>query len=123
MIHGKVDAHREARVHLDVIGPDHRTRTIQAVVDTGFNGYLTLPEDRIEDLGLHSAGRRRATLGDGSTITLEGYYAMVLWHDGTRDMTILCSETEPLVGMAMLDGSRLTMDVIDDGDVCVEKLS
>ena len=43
MIEGVVNANLEAVVTLSLQDPSGRTREVEAVVDTGFNGYLTLP--------------------------------------------------------------------------------
>ena len=43
MIEGFVNANLEAVVTIPLLGPAGQTREIAAVVDTGFNGYLTLP--------------------------------------------------------------------------------
>ena len=34
---------REAIIELEVSGPGQPRRQIEAVIDTGYNGYLTLP--------------------------------------------------------------------------------
>ena len=65
MITGKVTTNREAVIELEIIGPTKQTQQVDAVIDTGFNGYLTLPSYLIHRLRLHLAGNRRATLGDG----------------------------------------------------------
>jgi predicted aspartyl protease len=52
MISGEVNAYREAVVRLPVRSPRGREQAIEAIVDTGFNGYLTLPPDVIAELGL-----------------------------------------------------------------------
>ena len=59
MITGKVNATAdESRISLVVRGPHGRRRRIEAVVDTGYTGHLTLPPDLIELLQLqwHSVG-------------------------------------------------------------------
>ncbi len=43
MIEGAVNAAHEAVVILPLQGPEGRTRDIQAVIDTGYIGTLTLP--------------------------------------------------------------------------------
>ena len=43
MIEGNVNVHLEAVVTLPLLGPEGQAREIDAVVDTGFNGYLILP--------------------------------------------------------------------------------
>jgi len=52
MISGWVNSYREAIVHLPVRSLDGREQGIEAVIDTGFNGYLTLPPDLISALNL-----------------------------------------------------------------------
>jgi clan AA aspartic protease len=92
------------------------------VIDTGFNGYLTLPPDLIPLLQLASAGSRQAILGDGSTVTMNNYLATVSWHGSNREVLALESNGGPLIGMSLLHGSRLTMDVADHGDVTIQEL-
>lgn len=59
MITGKVTTDREATIEIEVSGTDPSPQQIEAVIDTGFNGYLTLPSrliDHPHDLGvIHSA--------------------------------------------------------------------
>ena len=43
MIEGAVNAAYEAVVPIGVSGPAGRVRDIEAVIDTGYNGFLTLP--------------------------------------------------------------------------------
>lgn len=51
MITGVVTAEREAVIGLKVQGPSGQTQKIQAVIDTGFTGWLTLPPSLIAALG------------------------------------------------------------------------
>jgi len=82
-----------------------------AVIDTGFNGYLTLPKKEVAELQLPFAGQRRATLADGKTIVLDAYLATLQWHGRNKEVLISQAAGAPLVGMALLSGSRLTIDV------------
>ena len=52
MIEGSVNAAYEAVVALSLQGPGGRTRDIEAVVDTGYSGFLTLPAALVAELGL-----------------------------------------------------------------------
>ncbi|MCE2399430.1 hypothetical protein J4G08_00925 [Candidatus Poribacteria bacterium] len=84
MINGKITTHREAIIGLEVIGSNQKREKVEAVIDTGFNGYLTLPNNLINSLNLQQAGSRRVTLGDGNIVVLEMYFAKVLWHGQER---------------------------------------
>ena len=123
MITGKVTANREAIIELEVVGSNHRKEQVEAVIDTGFNGYLTLPSDLINRLGFHIAGNRRVTLGDGNVVVLDVYLAKVLWHGQEREVLILEAEGGPLVGMSLLYGSRMTLEIVNNGDVTIAPLS
>jgi len=43
---------REARIRINVRGPSGRRKHIEAVIDTGFTGWLTLPASVISAPGL-----------------------------------------------------------------------
>ncbi len=123
MIAGKVTANREAVIELEVVGSNQRKAKIEAVIDTGFNGYLTLPSGLINRLEFHIAGNRRVTLGDGNVVVLDVYLAKVLWHEQEREVLILEAEGGPLVGMSLLYGSRVILEVVDNGAVTIVSLS
>jgi len=57
---------REARIRINVRGPSGRRKHIEAVIDTGFTGWLTLPASVISALGLSWTNRVRGMLADGS---------------------------------------------------------
>jgi predicted aspartyl protease len=52
MITGKVTPNREAVIEVEVSGPTLPQQEVEAVVDTGFNGYLTF-NLRIEACALY----------------------------------------------------------------------
>ncbi len=52
MIRGVVTDDYEAVIRLTVIGKANQRESIEAVVDTGYNGWLSLPSSMIHDLEL-----------------------------------------------------------------------
>ena len=100
----------------------HRTLTLSAVVDTAFTGYLTLPLDSIRELGLVLRGTQPAVLANGTVGQFSVYAGMVTWNGQERLTVIFESDSDPLIGMAMLWGSRLTVDAQEGGDVVIEGL-
>ncbi|SRR6266545_3014836 len=123
MITGKVTAELEEIIELKVNGSGAPPRQVEAVIDTGFNGYLTLPNRVVGLLNLPPAGNRSATLGDGSAVILDAFLATVSWHEHDRDVLVLEAEGGAVVGMSLLRGSRLSMEVVEDGDVAIEELT
>ena len=121
MIIGKIKADREAVIELEVVSLAQRVK-IEAVIDTGFTGFLMLPSDLINRLNLPLIGKRNVLLADGNSVPLNLYRVKVIWHSVERVVYVLQSDTESLVGMSLLQGSRLTLDVVPDGDVTIAPL-
>jgi len=122
MISGTVTGGREAIVELVVLGPGGRSELIEAVVDTGFNGYLTIPPSLTARLALPLAGSEPARLADGGLVSLDFHRATVLWDGKLRDVLSIAADNDPLIGMALLDGFRLTLDAVLGGPVTIEPL-
>lgn len=121
MIMGNVNAFREAVIFVTVRGSRAR-REIEAVVDTGFNGNLTLPPSLIETLGLPFRRRDRAILGDGSETFFDTHEATVLWDGRPLAIAVDAVDTTPLLGTSLLDGHELTVRFVDGGDVRIEEM-
>jgi len=120
MIRGRVTIHLEATIQVEVVGPEQRLEAIEAVIDTGFNGFLTLPSHLVHALQLLFVGHRRVQLGDGSSVVLDLYLASLVWNGEVREVVVLQAEGGPLVGMSLLQGHRVILHVIDNGEVIVD---
>jgi predicted aspartyl protease len=70
MMHGLVNQSCEAMLPV-VVKSDAKTQLVNAVIDTGFSGFLTLPFSTIAALDLTWKGRDVATLGDGTACIFE----------------------------------------------------
>jgi predicted aspartyl protease len=66
MIIGAVNTDYEAVIRLFVQGPTGPAHEIDTIIDTGFNGFLTLPPALVAALGLMRRSRGRALLANGS---------------------------------------------------------
>ncbi len=73
-------------------------------------------------LGLAFAGTTRATLGDGSAVSIDVFEATVVWDNHVRLVTVLAAQGGVLVGMSMLFGYRLLLEGADRGTVQIEAL-
>jgi clan AA aspartic protease len=123
MITGVVNAHHEATIPLIVHDANGHQTAIEAIIDTGFTGSLTLPSTLIAALGLPWRGRQRAMLGDGSVRFFDVYAVTIIWNGQTRAVETDAANTEPLLGMSLLQGHEMLMQVIDGGTVIIEALS
>jgi clan AA aspartic protease len=104
-----------------VFGPYGERAEIEELVDTGFTGSLCLGAEEVEALGLPFVGRGAAILADGRAVETRYHRGKILWHGRERGVQILSSEGGPLVGMALLRGSILTVEVEPGGEVIVEE--
>ena len=120
MIEGAVNAAHEAVVPLLVRDSAGEEREVLAVIDTGFNRFLTLPSTLVGELNSPFLGVTRVFLADGSEATLDMFGVTVVWNGEPREVDALVAETTPLLGMSLLEGSRLSMDVRVDGRVAIE---
>ena len=120
MIEGVVNAAYEPVVVLAVQGPSGQATEIEAIVDTGFTGFLTVTPALATELGLSLEGTSRATLADGSEVTFDVYDVAVLWDGQPRYVLADAADTTPLVGMRMLDRHHLNIDVEDGGRVVIQ---
>jgi clan AA aspartic protease len=121
MMQGRVNQNCEATLPI-VIKNNAATQFVDAVIDTGFSGFLTLPSGIISILELSWEGRDVATLGDGTFCTFEVYIGQVIWNGEYREIYINESETVPLIGMQLLRGYELRIQTIEGGTVTVEAL-
>lgn len=122
MIEGFVNANLEAVVTIPLLGPAGQTREVAAVVDTGFNGYLTLPPALVSELGLSVLGDGEAVLADGREVAFDVYSVTVVWDGQPRYVETAAVGTDALVGMMLLDRHSLFVEVADSGRVIVQAM-
>lgn len=120
MIEGVVNAALEAVVSLTVQGPSGQSREIEAVIDTGFNDFLTLPSALAAELGLAYRNRGKMILADGSEATFDIYRAVLLWDGESRHVYAYAADAIPLVGMALLHDHDLSIQVRAGGRVVIQ---
>jgi clan AA aspartic protease len=123
MMNGLVDQNGELTIRLVVGDAVSQRQLIDAVIDTGFTGFLTLPLVVLSALNLQPYRREQGTLGDGSTCIFDVYRGFVIWDGEFRQIDINASETTPLVGMSLLYGYRVRFDAIEGGEVNIQALN
>jgi clan AA aspartic protease len=112
----------EARIRLSVQGPRGRKQEIEAVIDTGYTGALSLPPSVVAALGLRWQTFDRGILADGSECLFDVYEAKVFWDNKPRRLLVDEADTDPLIGMALLRGHELKMQVRRRGKVTIKRL-
>jgi clan AA aspartic protease len=123
MITGIVNVDFEPIIPLSICGSDGKVYTQDAIVDTGFNGWLSLPPDLIAQLNLKWKRRGRAILGDGSECVFNVYEAVLVWDGSFLTIPIDEADSEPLVGMSLMEGYQLMVQVFEGGPVELSKVA
>ena len=122
MISGTVWPNRRAIVAVELLGADGQFRSFNFVLDTGFDGDLSLPAQTLQGLDATPAGDYAAELADGSHIMAPAWSATALWEGAPRTILIAESAGEPLLGMDLLWQSRITLEARAYGPVNIEPL-
>jgi clan AA aspartic protease len=120
MILGKVNAFKQAVISLEWQGPSGQTATIDAVIDTGYDGYLTVTPDLATRLQLPFRETRTYELGSGDLVDFPIHDATVLWNGQAQNIATLVTAGGVLVGMSLLTGYTLFIDAVDGGEVRIE---
>ena len=95
---------------------------IKCVVDTGFEGFLTLPPAAVEQLQLSYLTNLNANLADNSSIQTDVYLATILWNGVERDVPVLAMGRRPLIGTALFRDYHLGIDFCDGGIVVLDEI-
>jgi clan AA aspartic protease len=107
MIRGHVNALHEAIIPLRLRGPTGKELVIDAIIDTGFTGKLTLPQSVIQSLELINPIAGEAALADGTIRHYDVFEADLLWDGHWKRVAISELGDEVLAGMKLLVGYEL----------------
>jgi len=120
MTSGFFTADREPSLSLEVRGPNG-ARSFDAVINTGFNGGLTLPPDWIDELRLPQVGEEPLVLADGRQTVTRVYRAYAILDEAAHDTSVAEAPT-PLIGTDLLWGFSLYIEFQASGAVEIARL-
>ena len=120
---GRVNGDLQAWLTVEIVTPSGQLRPIVVALDTGFNGQIALPGVTIQRLELPEESSRLAITATGDRVRLTTYYRTMMWHGEPRIIEVVEADSEPLLGMELLLGNRVTLDVLEGGPVTIYPLS
>ena len=122
MIRGRVTARREIEVPVSISDVDGRLRPINAVLDTGFTGDLSLPLATIRRFRLQFSGYLDFSTATGEYRLMNSYKATIMWDRSPREIIVVEAEARgnPLIGVNLIWNSHVTIDARDGGLVTIE---
>lgn len=121
MIHGTVIG-LQARMGVLLLPPERSRIEIECVVDTGFEGFLTLPPSVIADLGLPYLININANLANNASVETSVHLATIIWNGAERNVAVLAMGRRPLIGTALLEDYHLSIDFCEGGTVLVDEI-
>lgn len=119
---GVVNALLEATIRVGVQDATSQSHLIEAEIDTGFTGDLTLPLAAVNPLGLPWASRQRGVMADGNVHSFDVYTATILWDGQPRVVEVQALEVRPLLGTRLLQGQDLRIEWVPGGRVEIKPL-
>ncbi|MGO8671190.1 MAG: clan AA aspartic protease [Capsulimonadaceae bacterium] len=95
------------------------TSHVEFIIDTGSDGELALPAELAHRLVSTYAGSRPILLADGTTRLLPVYRVDMEWIDEVRPTDIYILDGNPLLGVELLNGNTIQIDMTDGGEVTI----
>ena len=123
MVTGTVNARYEMMIKLPVRNSTGQQQEIEAVLDSGFTGSLTLPPSLIASLGLPWRSRSSAILANGHVEQIDIHIGTIIWDGMPRPILIQALDNVPLLGMGLLVGYDLRARVTIGGLVKIEAVA
>ena len=120
MIEGMVNSRIEAVVSVPLEAADGQFREVDFVIDTGFNGYMTLTPALALELGLEVYELIPMELADGSRTFIPSYYVIVIWDGDRQPVSAGALGDFPTIGMSLLEGYDLIIQVRDGGRILIQ---
>jgi clan AA aspartic protease len=97
-------------VDLEVIGSKQKVK-VNALLDTGFAGYVCIPVKIAQELGLELCGSVETELADGQWVNSLVFNGQVHFLGATQHVEIIVSNSETSqVGVLLLSDCRLSID-------------
>src|SRR5687768_13692641 len=100
---------RQARINVSFQLPAMPVLDVEFVIDTGFEGYLTLLPAALRAMGLPFDQQIETVLADGSRRLINAHRATILWHGQALEILVLAMGRRPLLGTLLLDGNDLSI--------------
>jgi clan AA aspartic protease len=123
MMTGNVNSKLQPTISLSLIAPDGTEFELDALIDTGFSGDITLPIETIRQMGLTFYVQDVHTIGNNQDAAFNVYTgAKVYWHQKDVDVLVMEVEGESYMGMELLEGSSLFVEAKPNGKVRVREL-
>jgi clan AA aspartic protease len=109
------------RLTLSLPGRDG-IRSVEFIVDTGFDGEIALPSELLRDLDAAYAGDHPILLADRTYRRRSVHRILLEWGEEDRETEIIEMDGNPLIGNGLLRDNLVEIEMREGGEVAVEPL-
>jgi clan AA aspartic protease len=95
---------------------------VEFVVDTGFEGELSVPPNLARQIASEPSGLRSLAMADSSVVRRPYHEATIEWNGIQRLTEVLVLDGRPLLGVELLDGCLLQAEMTEGGELLIEPL-
>ena len=121
-ITGQIDG-LSPRVAITVTGNGDSPKSYSALLDTGFDGALSIGLADASELGLRFIRDQVVVLADGSEKVSSLFAGKVYFAGDWREVPVNATGDDATIGMQLLYGASIRVDVVLNGDVHYELLN
>lgn len=119
---GLVNRDLEAILSVRLRGPNQIEHVLDAMVDTGYTGSITLPLTIIHRMVLPCYSGGRVVLADGSVRRFDTFSAEIFWAGLWQKIIVSNVGDESFIGMTLISGRGLWLEAITGGVVEIRNL-
>ncbi|MFH1563314.1 MAG: clan AA aspartic protease [Nitrospirota bacterium] len=113
MIKGYISEDLEPIIEIELIDENHNLSKINAVVDTGFTGYLCLSENLVEKMRLEYLFTDNYELANGKIVEEDVFAGNVIFDNKKEDVSVILSKSEDnLIGACLLKNKKVTINYV-----------
>lgn len=94
--------------------------SVEFILDTGFDGELSLPPSLLPQLDISFYRERRLQVADSRVIIRLAYMLDLEWNEEPHPVEVMILENVPLLGATLLDESHVDLDMRSGGEVLIE---
>jgi clan AA aspartic protease len=116
MIQGSVDQNLQAKVPVSILDKADKISTLDAVVDTGFSGHLSISVYELHKINLIFSHSQKFELGDGRIVRQKVFLGQIIFDNQKLAANVLVSKSrDTLIGTALLTNKKLEIDYTNIG--------
>ena len=119
MTGGRVSPARLPLAPLEIRDGNGNWQALTFVLDTGFTGFIAIPESYVRQLVLTLDETDTAASATEQSVTLRSGYARIIRFGQQRTVRVVQTGTHPLIGMSLLWNHHIAIDAVPDGAVAI----